>query len=169
MATRFDIQNKSFCTSRKRLNVKSRLFCNLGTKQTEQPLGWAAASALRRLLAYLQAPVHRLTNLMTPWQQIERFFAKVCQFSSIWCAPLLLDGITSDIYFAVVALSRRSEPLGWARTAAGEVRQASCSKRLRKLRLKGLLHLLCFPRANFPTDYFIWFKIDRCGRITAVT
>ena len=32
-------------------------FAAPGTKQTEQPFGWAAASALRRLLAYWQAPV----------------------------------------------------------------------------------------------------------------
>ena len=35
------------------------------------------------------------------------------------CAPFL-DGLTSDIDFAVVALSRRSEPLGVARAACFE-------------------------------------------------
>ena len=64
------------------LATKSACFVAIySTKQTEQPLSRAAASALRRLLAYLQAPVHIL----------------------------------------------------YTRTAAGEIRQASCSKRLRKL------------------------------------
>ena len=40
----------------------------------------------------------------------------------------------------------------YVRTAAGEVRQASCSKRLRKLSPRACSTFLCFPPANFSTE-----------------
>ena len=42
----------------------------------------------------------------------------------------------------------------YVRTAAGEVRQASCSKRLRKLRLKGLLHLFVLSSSELSNRLF---------------
>ena len=49
------------------------------------------------------------THRDTKWRIRVTLVSKTFWF---WCAPLLLDGLTSDIDFAVVALSRRSSP--WA-------------------------------------------------------
>ena len=47
---------------------KSDEICSAGTKRAEQPLGWAAQPALRRLLAYSQAPMPAMQiNSAKPW------------------------------------------------------------------------------------------------------
>ena len=88
------------------------------------PLGAACFEALAYVFASADAS---LRILMTPRQKNERFFAMVCQFKYGF------------------SLSRCPQELEifYTRTAAGEVRQASCSKRLRKLSPRACFTFLC--------------------------
>ena len=81
------------------------------------PLGVACAACFEALAYVFASADASLRILMTPRQKNERFFAMVCQFKYGF------------------SLSRCPQELEmfYTRTAAGEVRQASCSKRLRKL------------------------------------
>ena len=96
----------------------------MGAKPAEQPLGWAASPVLRVLHAYTQEAVH------APW-------LIKCELSSEM--PKLLLSSHQNPHFcldfcrAVQNLSEFFAQLDTERTAAGKVRQASCSKRLRKL------------------------------------
>ena len=71
-------------------------------------------------------------------------------FSDLWL--IFCDTLTENRPFLCQGVTQELEIL-YARTAAGEVRQASCSKRLRKLRPRACSTFLCLPLANFPT-YF---------------
>ena len=88
------------------------------------PLGAACFEALAYVFASADAS---LRILMTPRQKNERFFAMVCQFKYDF------------------SLSRCPQELErfYTCTAAGEVRQASCSKRLRKLSPRACFTFLC--------------------------
>ena len=88
------------------------------------PLGAACFEALAYVFASADAS---LRILMTPRQKNERFFAMVCQFKYGF------------------SLSRCPQELEifYTRTAAGEVRQASCTKRLRKLSPRACYTFLC--------------------------
>ena len=88
------------------------------------PSGVACAACFEALAYVFASADASLRILMTPRQKNERFFAMVCQFKYGF------------------SLSRCPQELEifYTRTAAGEVRQASCSKRLRKVSNR-LFHL----------------------------
>ena len=91
------------------------------------PLGVACAACFEALACVFASADASLRSLMTPRQKNERFFAMVCQFKYGF------------------SLSRCPQELEifYTRTAAGEVRQASCSKRLRKLSPRACFTFLC--------------------------
>ena len=95
-------------------------------KADRADLGWVAASALRRLLAFLQAPMHRLRNLMTPWQKIEPFFAKVCRFSNLW--HCFQGTLTKNMGFLCQGVTHELDILLYTSTAAGEYARLAAHK-----------------------------------------